>query len=174
MQFCIGSFCCESFFVRIRVLSLVWLDENVVLTLLTVATYRSNRAAAYAAMGEWSKSLEDAEEAIALKPEWGKAYSRRGVALYMLGRGDDALAAYQSGLAHDPDNKVLQEGLKQSKDLIQANEWNVLGEEFENKRKWKEARDMFVRASDLIPNQRLFWVNRSHASTMLSRCRRCP
>lgn len=42
--------------------------------------------AALAALGKWEESLEDAEKAVQLDATWAKSYSRKGKALYALGR----------------------------------------------------------------------------------------
>lgn len=48
-----------------------------------------------------------------LKPDWGKGYSRKGAALAYLGRDDEAIEAYESGLKVDPNNAQLKEGLSE-------------------------------------------------------------
>ena len=63
---------------------------------------RSNRSAAYAALHKWEEALEDANSAIKLKPDWAKAYTRKGLALYNLNRAEDALTAYKKAAALDP------------------------------------------------------------------------
>ena len=42
------------------------------------------------AQGRWSAALDDAKRAISLKPGWGKAYSRAGLAA--LSAGDEEAA----------------------------------------------------------------------------------
>ncbi|EKX47128.1 hypothetical protein GUITHDRAFT_50474, partial [Guillardia theta CCMP2712] len=58
----------------------------------------SNRSAAYAALGDWFRALEDAEFAIELRPDWARGYSRKGAALAGRGIFDKAVEAYKKGL----------------------------------------------------------------------------
>ncbi|XP_066151577.1 stress-induced-phosphoprotein 1 [Euwallacea fornicatus] len=79
------------------------------------AVLYSNRSAAYAKSNKYDLSLQDAEKAIELKPEWGKAFSRKGTALVYLGRLDEAISTYEKGLQLDPDNQQLKDGLAEVK-----------------------------------------------------------
>ena len=45
----------------------------------------SNRSHAYYKMGNYHAALADAESTIALRPDWGKGYFRKGMALKALG-----------------------------------------------------------------------------------------
>lgn len=62
------------------------------------AVLRSNRSAAHARLCQFRHALEDANAALALRPEWGKGYGRRGTALLGLGEWRQAEAAYREGL----------------------------------------------------------------------------
>ncbi|GIX62216.1 tetratricopeptide repeat domain containing protein [Babesia caballi] len=73
----------------------------------------SNRSGAYASLNRFQEALEDAAQCVALKPDWPKGYSRKGLALYKLGRVDEAKAAYEDGLRLDPSNEPLKAGLRQ-------------------------------------------------------------
>ena len=68
----------------------------------TNATLLSNRSGALAAMGNYGPALADADQAIQLSPQWVKGYSRRGAALYGMGRMQEALDAYEAGLRIEP------------------------------------------------------------------------
>ncbi len=61
----------------------------------------SNRSAAHAAGREYEEALADAEQCIRLAPEWGKGYARKGAALHGLNRWEDAVKAYEAGVAAD-------------------------------------------------------------------------
>jgi stress-induced-phosphoprotein 1 len=78
----------------------------------------SNRSAAYAAIGQYDKALEDAQSCVALEPSWAKGYSRLGLALFNLNRLDEAKDAYEKGLGVDPNNASLLEGLEDVKSKI--------------------------------------------------------
>jgi len=71
----------------------------------------SNRSAARLKQGQFLMALQDATKARELCPQWPKAYFRQGVALQCLGRYGEALAAFSSGLAQDPNSKQLLNGL---------------------------------------------------------------
>ena len=75
----------------------------------------SNRSAAHAKLAQYHAALEDADAAVALRPNWGKAHGRRGAALLGLGDARKAEAAYHEGLAHEPGAVGLQEGLAEAR-----------------------------------------------------------
>lgn len=70
----------------------------------------SNRSAAYAKAGNFTKALEDAEKTITLNPTWPKGYSRKGVAAAGLQNYMLAFEAYNEGLKYDPQNAILLQG----------------------------------------------------------------
>lgn len=74
--------------------------------------YYSNRSAAYLKLGDGAKALADAEQCVTLKRDWTKGYSRKGAALYHLGRYADAYRAYKDGLALEASNAALLDGLR--------------------------------------------------------------
>ncbi|XP_076239622.1 stress-induced phosphoprotein 1 [Calliopsis andreniformis] len=80
----------------------------------------SNRSAAYAKAEQYQQALEDAEKTVALKPDWGKGYSRKGSALAYLGKYDESIDAYKTGLQLDPNNAQLKSGLEEVKAQKQA------------------------------------------------------
>ena len=67
----------------------------------------SNRSAMHLNLFEFDKALTDAEKAISLKPEYAKAYLRKGKALEGLAKLDEALKAYKAGLEKDSANAQL-------------------------------------------------------------------
>jgi stress-induced-phosphoprotein 1 len=77
--------------------------------------FYSNRSAAHAGLGDFASALADAEKTVAYKPDWPKGYSRKGAALYGLRRFNDAVEAYEAGLAIDPASEVLKSGLEDVK-----------------------------------------------------------
>ncbi|KAI9144276.1 stress-induced-phosphoprotein 1-like protein [Paraphysoderma sedebokerense] len=72
----------------------------------------SNRSAAYASLKEFDKALEDAEKTVELKKDWGKGYSRKGAALFGLGKHQEARKCYEEGLEVDPNNATLKKGIE--------------------------------------------------------------
>jgi stress-induced-phosphoprotein 1 len=81
------------------------------------AVFFSNRSGAYAGLNRWTEALADGERAVALKPTWGKAYSRKGLALMNLKRLEEAEAAFVAGLKLEPGNESMLSGLEQVQDI---------------------------------------------------------
>jgi len=75
--------------------------------------FYSNRSAAYLKKGDGNNALEDAKSTIAIKPDFSKGYSRKGAALHALKRYNDAIAAYEEGLAKFSDDAALKKGLEE-------------------------------------------------------------
>ena len=75
---------------------------------------RSNRSGAYLGMGYHRLAAEEARRCIALDPAWAKGYSRLGAALLEKGDWEAALSAFEDGLAIDPGNAALQDGLRKA------------------------------------------------------------
>lgn len=48
-------------------------------------TILSNRAAAHQNLGQFAAALEDANKCIEIKPDWGKGYQRKAMALQAQG-----------------------------------------------------------------------------------------
>lgn len=80
----------------------------------------SNRSAAYAKIGKYSDSLTDAEKTISLKKDWPKGYSRKGTALELLEKYDEAVKTYEEGLTYDANNEQLKDALKNCKDQLKS------------------------------------------------------
>jgi len=77
--------------------------------------YYSNRSAAYLKKGDGNNALEDAMSTIGLNPNFSKGYSRKGAALHSLKRYNDAIAAYEEGLAKFSNDAALKKGLEEVK-----------------------------------------------------------
>lgn len=76
-----------------------------------MAVLLSNRSAAYAQYGKAEEALDDAEDCLRIKPKWGKAYGRKGKALFDLGRYREAKECYEEGIVLDSKNNTLRAGL---------------------------------------------------------------
>ncbi|KAA8491160.1 Small glutamine-rich tetratricopeptide repeat-containing protein beta [Porphyridium purpureum] len=82
----------------------------------------TNRAAAYFSAKKYADSLKDAEKAIALDAKWWKAYKRKAMALCHLKRFDDAIAAFEAGLAIAKDEEDLTKGLEFAKACLEQSQ----------------------------------------------------
>ncbi|CAJ1409064.1 unnamed protein product [Effrenium voratum] len=66
------------------------------------AAVLSNRSACLAKVGHFEASKEDAERALELRPNWGRAWSRIGLAHAKLGQAKEAVEAYKKAVTFDP------------------------------------------------------------------------
>ncbi|CAE6925610.1 STIP1 [Symbiodinium natans] len=71
------------------------------------AAVLSNRAACLAKVGHFQASKEDAQLALELYPNWGRAWSRIGLANLKIGQGKEALDAYRKAVAYDPSSSNI-------------------------------------------------------------------
>lgn len=76
--------------------------------------YYSNRAAALVSMKKYHEAVVDSERSLALKPDYGKAYARLGLAHYLIGNYRLAMDAYTVALKYEPDNKSSRNYLEKS------------------------------------------------------------
>jgi len=77
--------------------------------------YYCNRAAAYCHLNEYAEAVADCEAAVALQPDYVKAYSRLGLANFFLGNYGGAVNAYETAVDLEPDNEGSKKSLKQAK-----------------------------------------------------------
>ena len=73
-------------------------------------TLYSNRSATLAKLERFPEALADAKCALSLQPDWGKAYSRAGLAALKGGDEEEAYWFYVNGLKKDPSNAALLGG----------------------------------------------------------------
>lgn len=85
-----------------------------------MAVLLSNRSAAHAGLGQAILALEDAEGALALRPDWSRAWGRKANALHLSGAWAEAETAYLQALALEPDNSALQNGLEAARTAAAA------------------------------------------------------
>jgi L1 cell adhesion molecule like protein len=76
--------------------------------------FYSNRSAAYLKDGKVEKAVKDAEKCVAIKPDWPKGYNRLGMANVVAKDYDAAIEAYTKGLALDPSNAQMTQGVRQA------------------------------------------------------------
>eukprot|EP00887_Chlorella_sp_A99_P007611 scaffold20.g7611.t1 len=74
--------------------------------------YLSNRSVALLHLSKTTKALADADECIRLRPDWAKGHFRKATVLEVLGRVDEALAAYQTAAHHSPEDRAVAEKVR--------------------------------------------------------------
>lgn len=72
--------------------------------------FYSNRSGAYANLARYEDALKDAKKCVELKPDWWKAWSRKGHAEYHLNYFGASERSYEQGLKLNPSEKSLVEG----------------------------------------------------------------
>ncbi|KAL5118303.1 Small glutamine-rich tetratricopeptide repeat-containing protein 2 [Pleosporales sp. CAS-2024a] len=78
--------------------------------------YLSNRAAAYSGQNKHQLAKEDAEMAVAADPNYSKAWSRLGLANFVLGDAKGAMEAYKKGMdAEGGGSEVMRKGYETAK-----------------------------------------------------------
>jgi stress-induced-phosphoprotein 1 len=75
-------------------------------------TLYSNRAAAYTNLMQYDLGLKDCDECLSRKPDFVKAYTRKGHILYFMKEYQKALHCYDEGLKYDGNNQELNDGVK--------------------------------------------------------------
>ena len=78
----------------------------------------SNRSAMHLNLAQFDDSLKDAEKAISLKPDYAKAYLRKGKALEGQEKFKEALEAYKLGLEKDNQNAQLLQASKELEEML--------------------------------------------------------
>ncbi|XP_057531760.1 small glutamine-rich tetratricopeptide repeat-containing protein 2 isoform X1 [Amaranthus tricolor] len=77
------------------------------------AVYYCNRAAAYTQMHKYDEAIKDCLKAIEIDPNYGKAYSRLGLAYYAQGKYSDAInKGFRKALELDPNNDAVKENIR--------------------------------------------------------------
>eukprot|EP01061_Rhynchopus_euleeides_P000468 TRINITY_DN1032_c0_g5_i1.p1 TRINITY_DN1032_c0_g5~~TRINITY_DN1032_c0_g5_i1.p1 ORF type:complete len:183 (+),score=31.11 TRINITY_DN1032_c0_g5_i1:185-733(+) len=79
--------------------------------------YRSNRSATYSGLGQFKEALDDAQKTIELKPDWGKGYSRAGLAFRGLRYFHFAAESYQRAITLGEDTTANRSSLEEAKTL---------------------------------------------------------
>ncbi|KAG6608061.1 Small glutamine-rich tetratricopeptide repeat-containing protein beta, partial [Cucurbita argyrosperma subsp. sororia] len=77
------------------------------------AIYYCNRAAAYTQIQKYSEATRDSLKSIEIDPNYSKAYSRLGLALYDQGSYRDAIdKGFMKALQLDPNNEAVRENIR--------------------------------------------------------------
>ncbi|KAI3857140.1 hypothetical protein MKW98_010554 [Papaver atlanticum] len=77
------------------------------------AAVLSNRSLCFVYLNKGNSALKDATQCVLARPDWPKAHYRKGVALKLLNRLDDAADAFLDGLKLDPENKELEAAFRE-------------------------------------------------------------
>ncbi|OAA61807.1 hsc70 cochaperone [Niveomyces insectorum RCEF 264] len=91
------------------------------------AIYLSNRAAAYSAAKDHESARADAEAAVAIDPNYTKAWSRLGLAKFALGDAKGSMEAYKKGIEYEGNggSDAMKKGFETAKrraEELQADE----------------------------------------------------
>ena len=108
----------------------------------THAHTHSNRSAAHMAIGQYDKSIDDADSALRLRPQWVKGFLRKGDALKAAGRVRAAVSVYEEGLQVDSESADLRDRLASAIAQLQSLE------EAERRRQQEEAAEAAKREED--------------------------
>lgn len=86
--------------------------------------YLSNRAAAYSASHQHAEAQVDAEMAVAADPKYTKAWSRLGLARFVLGDARGSMEAYQKGIEYEGNggSEAMKKGYKTAKEKVEEEE----------------------------------------------------
>ncbi|KAL8937876.1 MAG: hypothetical protein Q9216_004202 [Gyalolechia sp. 2 TL-2023] len=86
--------------------------------------YLSNRAAAYSASHKHAEAVADAELAVSADPKYTKAWSRLGLARFVLGDAKGSMEAYQKGIDYEGSggSEAMKKGYKTAKEKVEEEE----------------------------------------------------
>jgi len=82
----------------------------------SIAVLYSNRSCAMLKLGRLEHALADADKAIEGRPDWAKAHSRKGAALRLMDRNNEAYFSYLECCKLEPENQDFRDTVKQLKD----------------------------------------------------------
>ena len=86
--------------------------------------YLSNRAAAYSAEHKHTEAVADAEMAVAADPKYTKAWSRLGLARFVLGDARGSMEAYEKGIEAEGHggSEAMKKGYRTAKEKVEEQE----------------------------------------------------
>lgn len=82
------------------------------------ATLHSNLAATWSKEGNYHEAVEEAQEALKLRPTWSRAHSRKGFALLKLEKHKEAQESYSAAVKHEPGSDSNLAGLRQATEML--------------------------------------------------------
>ncbi|PKC69920.1 hypothetical protein RhiirA1_116066 [Rhizophagus irregularis] len=82
-----------------------------------VSVCLSNRSLSYIFLEQWVNAYVDAEWGIRIKPDYSKAYFRKGKALMGMKRYEEAVHAFEIGLEFEPKNESFINALEEARKL---------------------------------------------------------
>eukprot|EP01065_Artemidia_motanka_P024228 TRINITY_DN28874_c0_g1_i1.p1 TRINITY_DN28874_c0_g1~~TRINITY_DN28874_c0_g1_i1.p1 ORF type:complete len:680 (+),score=266.67 TRINITY_DN28874_c0_g1_i1:65-2041(+) len=150
----------------------------------TLAALYANRAACRVLLKEPREALQDATKAVEFRPDWGRGHSRRGAALWALGRLREARAAYIEALTFDSTNGELQAQIQRLQGEIEvaakrekegdtpevrALECKERGNQLLKAGKVEEAERAYSEGLEHHPTQYVLFSNRAAARQRLGR-----
>ncbi|DBA05018.1 TPA: hypothetical protein N0F65_000706 [Lagenidium giganteum] len=106
--------------------------------------FHINRSAAYSNLEKYEDALRDIETALTINSEDARVLLRKGNALRLLERFDEAIAAYSSGLELSPDDNDCRQGVALS--------YYFKGSRLRSEEKLREAVDAFTNAMIADPS----------------------
>jgi len=89
----------------------------------------SNRAACYQKLLALPQAVEDCEKVIKMDPTFIKGYTRKGDALFLMKKHEEARLAYQEALKIDSNNQNAKDGLYRCNVAISEKEANMTPEQ---------------------------------------------
>uniref|UniRef100_A0A8R1DI42 SGTA homodimerisation domain-containing protein n=1 Tax=Caenorhabditis japonica TaxID=281687 RepID=A0A8R1DI42_CAEJA len=91
---------------------------NAAIKLNRDPVYFCNRAAAYCRLDQYDLAIQDCRTALALDPQYSKAWGRMGLAYSCLNRYDHAAEAYKKALELEPNQESYKNNLKIAEDKL--------------------------------------------------------
>ncbi len=146
-----------------------------------------NQGNAFRDDGRYSDALTNYNKIITADPSFYEALSNRGYVLYMLGNYNAAITDYNKALVLKPNdkklliNRILCYQKLGNNDIAEkeiensilngdnsAQYYNLLGNTYFEKNKYKEAIEQYSKAIEIEPKTALFWYNRANSKARLS------
>ena len=79
-------------------------------------TILGNRSAAFYQLKQYDNAMADANQCIALQPDWSKGYQRKAMTLQATGKLDEAIEQYRVGVEKDASNAQCKQLLERAEE----------------------------------------------------------